>query len=69
MSVEYICDVCGKKEQAVYYKDARDYGKPVKWLQRETPAGYLKNLCSRLCLEKLESIRSFRMRSKVELPI
>ena len=50
MSVEYICDGCGKRAPATH--NGRDWFKPHLWFQRSDEDGP-QDACSRPCIDKV----------------
>lgn len=55
MAAEYICDGCGKRAKAQFYKNG-DYShpwhKPHSWFQRVDEDGP-QDACSRECIDKI----------------
>lgn len=51
MACEFICDGCGKKQEASFYYPG-GYFKPNKWFQRQDKNG-IQDACSRRCIEKI----------------
>jgi len=52
MSIEYICDGCGKREAAAYSKEALDPSKPYEWFgKRDKATGRWLHACSRPCIK------------------
>ena len=52
MSVEYICDGCEKREDAVVASGTHGWAKPPKWYQRRDEDGP-QDACSRKCIETI----------------
>jgi hypothetical protein len=47
--IKYICDACGKEEDAVFIKSGRSLYKPYDWFVRSDEDGE-QHACSRECI-------------------
>jgi len=53
MSVKYVCDGCGKEENAVFIKsNPTQWHKPEDWFQRSDQDG-IQDACDRSCIEDI----------------
>lgn len=51
MSVEYVCDGCGKRAPGVFYPHGTpDWHKPEQWFQRQDEDGP-QDACCRRCID------------------
>ena len=52
MAAKFICDGCGKEEQAIFYSaNPNGWHKPEDWFQRSDKESGPQDCCSRECIQ------------------